>query len=76
MNKINDLKFKVLGAGFISISNSHDWETGPIQKDTHKRINGFGFEVDWDGHGFTGGVLPDKEARTLAEHILKVLNNE
>lgn len=57
--------YEVKGAGKIEISKNTGWSCGGE--------TGFSLSVTWGKYGLCGGVLPEKEAEALANHILKTL---
>ena len=61
----NYLHFNVNGAGRIQITEDCQYSCAGEE--------GFSFGVEWGKYGFTGGVLPNQEAKKLAEHILNAL---
>ena len=65
-------QYEIPGAGHLRITRKNTFSTG--------FASGFSIDVDWytskRKYGYYGGVLPDDEARKLAENILRVLNGE
>lgn len=60
-------EYHLPGAGQMRVTRHNTHSTGGIA--------GFGVDINFaTTHGWTGGVLPNDEARLLAENILKVLN--
>ena len=60
--------FKVIGAGKIEISEDPNYLCGTEI--------GFSFGVEWGRNEYAGGVLSQKEALRLADHILTVLGKQ
>lgn len=58
----------VIDAGKLEISKSSTYLCGCEE--------GFSFGVQWGKHGYAGGVISQKNALKLAEHILRELDNK
>lgn len=58
----------IIGAGKLEISKSETYICGGEI--------GFSFGVEWGKHGYAGGIISQKNALKLAEHILKKLDNK
>lgn len=58
-------EFEVVGAGSIRVGKTSTAICGGRA--------GFTLDASWGSNGFSGGVLPQAEARRLAEYILSTL---